>query len=95
MSVNDSRAAVSAVTRIRGTGNVIGECASSILLRLVWIYRATVSPLLGPCCRFTPSCSTYTAEAITRYGATRGVWMGLRRLLRCHPFHGGGWDPVP
>ncbi len=68
---------------------------SSALLLLVWIYRAAVSPFLGPCCRYTPSCSAYASEAITRYGAARGLWMGLRRVLRCHPFHSGGWDPVP
>jgi uncharacterized protein len=57
-------------------------------------YKASVSPLLPPACRFMPTCSEYALEAIERYGALRGGWMGLRRLLRCHPFHPGGFDPV-
>jgi hypothetical protein len=57
-------------------------------------YKAGVSPLLPPACRFVPTCSEYALEAVERYGALRGGWMGLRRLLRCHPFHPGGFDPV-
>jgi len=65
---------------------------------LMWIirgYQLAISPLLGPRCRFYPSCSCYTHTAIERYGVGRGVWLGLRRLLRCHPFAEGGYDPVP
>lgn len=58
-------------------------------------YRALLSPLLPPSCRFAPSCSTYAAEAISRYGALRGAWLAVCRLLRCHPFSPGGFDPVP
>lgn len=58
-------------------------------------YQAAVSPWLGPCCRFTPSCSAYALRAVERYGAGVGLWMGLRRLARCHPFSRGGFDPVP
>jgi len=57
-------------------------------------YKLLISPLLPSACRFTPTCSEYTREAIERHGAARGVWMGVRRLLRCHPFHAGGHDPV-
>jgi putative membrane protein insertion efficiency factor len=57
-------------------------------------YQRFVSPWLGPHCRFAPSCSTYTAEAIRRHGVATGVWRGLRRLARCHPWHPGGCDPV-
>jgi len=62
---------------------------------LLWAYRTLLSPLLGPRCRFLPSCSTYAVEAVERHGATRGVWLAARRLLRCHPLHAGGYDPVP
>jgi putative membrane protein insertion efficiency factor len=58
-------------------------------------YRVAVSPLLGPCCRFDPPCSVYCIEAIQAHGCLRGLWLGLRRLCRCHPMHPGGLDPVP
>jgi uncharacterized protein len=62
---------------------------------LIRLYQWTVSPLLGARCRFYPSCSQYALEAITRFGVLRGVWLGVRRLSRCHPWHEGGFDPVP
>jgi putative membrane protein insertion efficiency factor len=68
-----------------------------VKLILVWLIRAyqlTISPLLPPSCRFTPTCSEYALQAIGKYGALRGAYLTLRRLLKCHPFHAGGYDPV-
>jgi uncharacterized protein len=67
----------------------------AIFLGLIRFYRNGVSPFIPPSCRFSPTCSAYAQEAITRYGAGRGGWLSLRRLLRCHPFGGKGYDPVP
>jgi len=61
---------------------------------LLRVYKVCISPLLPSACRFYPTCSEYMGQAVERYGAVRGVWMGLRRLVRCHPFHEGGFDPV-
>jgi putative membrane protein insertion efficiency factor len=58
-------------------------------------YQLVISPILGPRCRFYPSCSCYAHTAIERFGILQGFWLGLRRLLRCHPFAEGGYDPVP
>jgi putative membrane protein insertion efficiency factor len=65
------------------------------LQRLVAGYRYAVSPLLGARCRYLPTCSEYAYEAIGEHGAVVGVWLAVRRLARCHPFHAGGYDPVP
>jgi len=65
-----------------------------VLIFLIRAYRLFISPLLPPACRFTPTCSEYTMQAIEKYGAMRGAYLGARRLLRCHPFHSGGYDPV-
>lgn len=66
-----------------------------LILGLLFLYKRTVSPMLPSACRFHPSCSEYMYEAVARHGAARGVWMGLRRLARCHPLNAGGLDPVP
>jgi putative membrane protein insertion efficiency factor len=67
----------------------------ALILRIIRFYQRALSPLLGNNCRFHPSCSQYTYEAVERYGAAQGTWMGLRRICRCHPWHQGGFDPVP
>ncbi|PWT92032.1 MAG: membrane protein insertion efficiency factor YidD [Blastocatellia bacterium] len=66
----------------------------TVLISFLRFYKLAVSPLLPPSCRFVPTCSEYAIEAIASYGAARGSLLALRRLLKCHPFHPGGYDPV-
>jgi uncharacterized protein len=74
---------------------IIYQIPKHILLAAIAVYRLLVSPLLGDCCRFYPSCSLYGRTAIRRHGFIKGLYFTLRRLLRCHPLHTGGYDPVP
>ncbi|MGQ9502172.1 MAG: membrane protein insertion efficiency factor YidD [Anaerolineae bacterium] len=66
-----------------------------VVLALIRLYQRFISPCLPPSCRFEPSCSQYGYQAIERYGVLRGGWLTLKRIARCHPFHPGGYDPVP
>jgi putative membrane protein insertion efficiency factor len=66
-----------------------------IIQRLIRLYQRALSPLLGPRCRYYPSCSQYALEALEQHGALRGLWLALKRIGRCHPLHPGGFDPVP
>ncbi|HJW26737.1 MAG TPA: membrane protein insertion efficiency factor YidD [Rhodocyclaceae bacterium] len=66
-----------------------------LLVALLRAYQYAVSPLLGRNCRYFPTCSEYAVEAVQKYGAARGGWLGLKRVCRCHPWHPGGYDPVP
>jgi putative membrane protein insertion efficiency factor len=66
-----------------------------LLLALIRVYQYLFRPLLGANCRFAPSCSDYAREAVEKHGALKGAWLALRRILRCHPYHPGGYDPVP
>ncbi|HOV95725.1 MAG TPA: membrane protein insertion efficiency factor YidD [Thermomonas sp.] len=68
---------------------------SKLLILLLRGYKRFISPLLGPRCRFAPSCSEYAMEALARFGAIKGSWLAARRVARCHPLHPGGHDPVP
>ena len=70
----------------------IPACAAILLIRL---YQKLISPWLGQRCRFHPSCSHYCIDALTQHGMVHGLWLGLKRISKCHPFHPGGFDPVP
>jgi putative membrane protein insertion efficiency factor len=74
-------------------GSVVRRAATALLLALLWLYRRLISPLLGARCRFEPSCSAYAEAAIRHYGPLVGSARAIGRLLRCHPFHPGGYDP--
>ena len=67
----------------------------SVVLSAIWVYQRTLSPLLPTSCRFTPSCSHYSQEAVEKYGVVKGIWLGIKRLGRCRPLGGQGYDPVP
>jgi uncharacterized protein len=67
----------------------------TLILWLIKGYRRFISPLFPPTCRFQPTCSSYAIEAIANYGTIKGSWLALNRIFRCHPFHPGGYDPVP
>ena len=66
-----------------------------VFLLLIRFYQTAISPWFPARCRFRPTCSAYAYEAVTKYGAVKGGWLALKRILRCHPFHEGGYDPVP
>jgi len=67
----------------------------AVVLALIRFYKRFISPVLPSSCRFEPTCSVYTYQAIEKYGVFKGGWMGVKRISRCHPFHPGGYDPVP
>jgi len=66
-----------------------------LIVGIIRFYQRRISPLTGPTCRFHPTCSQYTLQAVQKYGSLKGSWLGIRRIFRCHPFHPGGYDPVP
>ena len=81
--------------RVAGQPHTRPSIFARTVLGLIGGYRRFISPLLGPHCRFLPTCSDYAAQAVRRYGALRGSWLALCRLVRCHPFCDGGHDPLP
>lgn len=68
---------------------------TTLLILPIRFYRAAISPMFPPACRYVPTCSQYAIEAITKYGPLKGLWLAVKRLLRCHPWGGSGFDPVP
>jgi putative membrane protein insertion efficiency factor len=78
---------------MRVIGRLLDRSAVAVLIGMVALYKATLSPLLGRHCRFEPTCSLYFRSAVERYGAIRGSWRGIKRICRCHPWHPGGYDP--
>lgn len=73
----------------------IDKALSALLIGLIQAYRYCISPLLGARCRFSPTCSQYARQSVEIYGAFKGSWLALVRILKCHPLHSGGYDPVP
>ncbi len=73
----------------------LARIVAGVIILLLRVYQAMLSPLVGPACRYEPTCSHYAIEAIQRYGPLRGGWLALRRVGRCHPLRPGGFDPVP
>ncbi|MCH5308099.1 MAG: membrane protein insertion efficiency factor YidD [Prevotella sp.] len=76
-------------------GNSVSKILVWLLLLPIRFYQIAISPLLGPSCRFTPTCSEYARQALIKHGPFKGLWLASRRLLRCHPWGGSGYDPVP
>ena len=74
---------------------MIRSIPKRIMLGMIRFYRRFISPMFPPCCRFVPTCSAYALEAIQKYGVLKGGYLAVRRILRCNPFHPGGYDPVP
>jgi putative membrane protein insertion efficiency factor len=104
IATNDRQTAPRATPRVhrnrRTLASIIGSMhqdavIARLLIAALRFYKRWISPLLGPRCRFHPTCSEYAMQAVARYGAARGSWLATRRLLRCHPLHPGGHDPVP
>ncbi len=81
--------------RSKGLKSIFQKVFLKMTLGLVYFYRYAISPLTPPSCRFTPTCSEYALEALTKYGLFKGGWLSIKRILRCHPWGGRGYDPVP
>jgi len=75
--------------------NLINKLFSKLLIGIILVYKKAISPYLPPSCRYTPTCSVYGIEAIRKYGPFKGSWLTIKRISRCHPFGGSGFDPVP
>ena len=95
MSDHDEHLACAADDDQLASRNVSVSPLAWLAIAPIRFYQRAISPLLPPSCRYHPTCSQYTLEALRRYGLFRGGWMGLKRIMRCHPFRSGGYDPVP
>jgi putative membrane protein insertion efficiency factor len=82
-------------TCLSWTLSIIAQVVKSLFLFLIRFYQGSISPMLPPSCRYSPTCSEYTKQAVIKYGAAKGLWLGIRRLARCHPWGSHGHDPVP
>ena len=81
--------------RFAESARVVRNLPAHSMIALVWLYRTAISPFIGPSCRFEPTCSEYAMEALRRHGFFAGLWLSVKRVGRCHPYHAGGYDPVP
>lgn len=73
----------------------LSQALQALMLALIWVYRNLISPWTPPACRYRPTCSQYAVEAIKKYGPFKGGWLAFKRIMRCHPWGGSGYDPVP
>lgn len=74
---------------------IVGKVVKVLLILPIRFYQGAISPLFPPSCRYTPTCSQYSVEAIRKYGPAKGLWLAIKRIARCHPWGGSGYDPVP
>jgi uncharacterized protein len=74
---------------------ILGDGITALLVFLIFVYQRAISPYTTPSCGYTPTCSNYMKGALRKYGPLKGLWLGIKRIFRCHPFHEGGYDPVP
>jgi putative membrane protein insertion efficiency factor len=90
----DGRGSTQPLVSVSEQNSQSGHVIRELILAILRFYKRWISPLLPSACRFHPTCSEYAMDAIQRYGVLRGMWLGVLRLLKCHPFHKGGFDPV-
>ena len=80
---------------VRQLGRWIGKALGALLLLPIVVYQRVISPFTPPACRFTPTCSEYARQALIKHGPVKGLWLAFKRIMRCHPWGGSGYDPVP
>jgi putative membrane protein insertion efficiency factor len=83
------------IPEMKTIGRYLSRLLAALLLMPIRFYQVAISPLLGPSCRYTPTCSEYARQAIVKYGPFKGLWLAVKRVLRCHPWGVSGYDPVP